>query len=437
VKGIATRTNGRFDFSFAGVDLRSKVIPQLAAAQSPTHDNVSVQVSGAGSQSIVQSQIQSLIPGNLSTILVDCEQVEDDWSVLTTGTMLQRNVEYLSERRWWCSDEFMISVVSKIADMLRLTDLEHQVTKRLTAELRESVIAQAVAISVRSGILSPWTSFVGVVTQEAPPRADRRVFVWGGSERGYLCVELDRHREDAREQILNAISSEFRIPLDSVDIDFEGRSLSDFSDCQLVTLTPPRLGLIRLNVRDLCGHTFQFEIDLSSTVQDLRLMVADRTGEAPEKLDFSYGGRVLCTNEAPLIYYHISSDDTVHIHCRLAGGGAPLTPELSEIERPLKENDVSIFLEGHSAEGCWLNAEEMMELSGLAAPPQLPSTPRGLSEKVLATVLALAILRKRYEDERDLWQLLELKGLIWLGKACSGIEVNWSAIIDSIAATLP
>jgi hypothetical protein len=46
VKGIVTRMNGRSDFVYDSVDLRTKGIPQLAAAMASLINNVTVHVSG-------------------------------------------------------------------------------------------------------------------------------------------------------------------------------------------------------------------------------------------------------------------------------------------------------------------------------------------------------------------------------------------------------
>lgn len=58
VKGIANRTNGRYDFVYDGVDLRSQVIPHLVAALTPSVENVAAELSGVTDQQILQNPIQ-------------------------------------------------------------------------------------------------------------------------------------------------------------------------------------------------------------------------------------------------------------------------------------------------------------------------------------------------------------------------------------------
>jgi hypothetical protein len=172
------------------------------------------------------------------------------------------------------------------------------------------------------------------------------------------------------------------------------------------------------------------------TVAYLKHMIAIKEDIAEHQQRLLYAGRQLEDCQT-LRDYKIQKDNTVHLVLRLLGGGSggpPIT--ISEIEPVMREKDVSALLEDHSVEGYWLNSAKLMKQSGLVVPPKLPLIAPNLSEKVLATVLALAILRKRYQDQRDLWQLLELKALKWLGSATRRSAVNWTSIIDSIVATL-
>jgi hypothetical protein len=76
----------------------------------------------------------------------------------------------------------------------------------------------------------------------------------------------------------------------------------------------------------------------------------------------------------------------------------------------------------------------MQKLAGLNEPPRVPAVPRKLESKVLATLIALALLRKYHSDEYEMWRLLELKAMQWLNRAHSG--VSWSEILDTFVGAL-
>jgi uncharacterized protein YegL len=433
VKGIATRTNGRYDFVYNGVDLRTKVIGHLAAALAPTIDNVSVQVSGASWQHVVQNPVQPMIPENLSTIFVHCQNQESGARVLVAGTLQGRDIEYVSELTSICADESMIKAVSKYVDMTRLTDLEHAISQQKKhGKTRASLIQQSVAISIRSGILCSYTSFVGVVTQSGPVREKPRTFVWCGRRHGYVCVELDRNDPNPCQTIVNAVSSKVGSPAEQVRIEFQGTSFSDFYDCQVLRCERTTEGTISFFVKTLTGKHFDLSALPTESICDIKMMIQDLEGIPTDQQRLIYAGKQL-EDDQTMDELGIIDGCTFHLVLRLRGGGGPPLI-ISELERAMKENDVSTFLDGHSVEGCWVNAEAMMTKSGLITPPTLPTVRPDMAAKVLATVLALAILRKRYSDQRDIWQLLELKALKWLDQVHGGAD--WSQIINSIIATL-
>jgi hypothetical protein len=115
-------------------------------------------------------------------------------------------------------------------------------------------------------------------------------------------------------------------------------------------------------------------------------------------------------------------------------GGGPSPVIESELERACQAQDISSFLDGHSAEGFWGDVTQMMKKTGLRTRPRLPKVAGDKAEKVLATVLAIALLRKRYFDQFDLWRLLEQKALHWLKRI--DIHIKWSEIIDGVAELL-
>jgi uncharacterized protein YegL len=431
VKGIANRTDGRYDFVYDGVDLRTKVIPQLAAAIMPVIEHVSVQISGTAFQNVVQNPIQPMTPDNLSVILIRSQGVTSDSRVLVTGGREGSEVEYVTPSCSVCSDESMIAAVSKYADLLELIDLEQQFQrKEITESQKRLVMQQAITLSIRSGILCPWTSFVGVITVQPRARERPRVYVWGGRERGYVCVELDPNDTNPCQTIAETLASDLNCSAESIGIQFTGTTFADFYDGQL--LDTSLSGSIDVTVHTLTGRRIILEIDPAESVETLKLMIQDREGIPLDQQRLVHAGRQL-ENDQTLEECAIQNDSEVYLVLRLRGGSDGI--KVSEVEPPKKANDISDLLSGHSIEGFWVGAQAMMAKFGLTSPPVLPDVRADLADKVLATVIALAILRKWYSDQADLWCLLDSKGLQWLNQVHTGVD--WLKIIDSVVATLP
>jgi hypothetical protein len=430
VKGIANRTNGRYDFVCNGVDLRSKVIGHLSAATTASIENVEIHVSGVGSQHQLESPIQPLITGDLSTIFIRCQQLSGDSSVLLTGMENDRNIEYVSRTMPFCDDQSMIDAVAKYAASIEITDLQRQVSTHVgnTAQMNE-MIRLIKTISVSSGILSPYTSFVGIVTQTAFRRS-RRVFVWCGFKLCDICVELDPDDSNPCETIHRAVQSKLESPSDLLRIDF-GRQ--DFHDCQVLRGYLTATEETEVFVKNLSGNQITIVIEPTETVLDFKMKIQAEQGLPPDQQRLIFYGKQLIDEELMGMYLLGPRTKLFHMVLRLRGGGLPEVME-SELERAQKEKDISSFLDGHSAEGFWGDSIQMMAKSGLTEPPMLPQITSDNAEKVLATVLAIALLRKRYSDEVGLWRLLEQKALQWLKRIDS--RVNWSEIIHRVVELL-
>jgi hypothetical protein len=102
VKGIATRTNGRYGSVYDDVDLRSRIIPHLVAALTRSIENVSAELSGVTDQQILQNPIQPLIAGNLSVLLFSCQGSASQ--VLVSATQEGRDVQYIVNQIARCTD---------------------------------------------------------------------------------------------------------------------------------------------------------------------------------------------------------------------------------------------------------------------------------------------------------------------------------------------
>jgi hypothetical protein len=454
VKGIATATNGRYDFVYDGVDLREKVIPHLVAAVSATINDVSVDVS-VPDQMITPYPIQPLIPNDISTIFIqNGRDIGGDASVLVHGNHAGRNVQFGFGVNSVCEDVKMQDAISKYVDYLQLQLIEERIAELKVKKAGiEPLISKAIEISIRSGILCPYTSFVGVLQPSAIVREKIRTFIASRTGK-YTMVELDRSDPCPRETITRKASEAFGIPQDDVILDLPDEvGIEYFVDCGWVrakTLLEwfqalikrkkggPGVSLWRGQIfcKTLTGRHITFEVESNFLVQDLKMMIQDEEGIASDQQRLIFAGKQMEDGDT-LEDHKIRKDSTVHLVLRLRGGGSA-SIEISEIAAPQRKSDVTELLQGHTIEGFWKNCAELMKQANVKRAPELPETIRvsgGDRDKVLATVLALSILRKRFSDQRSMWQLLEWKALMWLASIVA--EFDWSAFVDSCGERLP
>jgi hypothetical protein len=437
VKGIANRTNGRYDFVYDGVDLRTKVMPHLEAAMAQSIENAEAEISGAAEQRVMQSPIQPLIPGNLATVFIQCRGVAPDAQILVSGSQDGQSVEWIMPIVSVAADANFATAVAKFVDSVQLVDLEQLIgTQNNGEQARAALVRQAVMISVRSGILRPWTSFVGVQTKAPAVRERPRVFVKTGAVRGYVCVELDAADPRPAETIVAAVAAKMGRDKGETVIELPGKEFNDFKDCQILSRRPIPGKEFEIHVRTFTGRFVTLIVAAQETLGGLKSLIHGELECPPDQQRLIFDGRQLEGHGETLNSLGIISGTTVHLALRLRGGGMPLI--IAEVEPAVKQRDVSGILDGHSVEGCWLDADDMIRRAGLPARPELP-VPAALApdlvDRVLATVVALAILRKLHPDQRELWRLLEAKALKWLASITA--DVDWSAIVDTILVAVP
>jgi len=71
----------------------------------------------------------------------------------------------------------------------------------------------------------------------------------------------------------------------------------------------------KVNVRSSSAKTYTFEVDLSITVQEMKVIIEKETGIAPDHQRLIYSGQVM-TNERTLESYSIKSGHTMHLVAR-------------------------------------------------------------------------------------------------------------------------
>jgi hypothetical protein len=410
---LASLTQGMFAFVGDGVDLRSKLIPLLAAARANTFDEVSVQIDGAFLKE--ELHMQPLATERLSTHFAVCSMVKPSAQVVVSGVIDDEPVDYSSAIAFACDDPVVVDGVRRYADWLTAIAVQRQAFKLrlvLPEEVRQSIIPRAVELSLQCGIPAADTVLVPVVKAV---RGNRGVFVWRGLEGAVSWFE----KPPFANRLSDAIAAEYGVSVDSICVD---------SDSQIAVLPNDREVAFILKTATVGNAPLIF--DAGDRIRDIKATV-----------QFC----VPCEVREPRLIgagTELEDDDFVSAipqgaFVELVSGEGDESSEVvvAEIEAVRNRVDTSELLENHSVEGFWTNAETLLEWVRLGTRPELPEVHEDVRESVFATVLAVALLRRACGGEQLSWQLLEAKALAWLATV-AGI-VPWSGVIDDVAKLLP
>ena len=100
-------------------------------------------------------------------------------------------------------------------------------------------------------------------------------------------------------------------------------------------------------------------------------------------------------------------------------------------------NGVTAIIRLQSIQGTWALTPELLRVLGIAAAPpaDILTMFATANEALVATVLALVVLKKKYAADRVGWQILAEKAHQWLRTTC-GVTVLQLPQLESIAAKL-
>jgi hypothetical protein len=120
---------------------------------------------------------------------------------------------------------------------------------------------------------------------------------------------------------------------------------------------------------------------------------------------------------------------------RYAVTGAPKAEHLVEKGRSARQprgDPVEELVALQGLDGAWPDVDAVLAAAGKAIRQFAELAGIKQAAKAFARIVALALLRKRYARERDVWRMIERKGLAWL----AGLGPDYEGLIGRAMAAL-
>jgi hypothetical protein len=384
VEGIADATAGRAVFVQAGGDLSATVIPQLELSMQPAFVDVSVLVENQTDAEVAPFPIGTITPKvSFPVYLRASQDFALETGILVTGTYLDKQVESLFEVYENCEgDESIARCLHALFAFETIRSLEHGINNRQGDA--ESLKERCVSVSLESGVLCAETAFVGFTNtkyrQRVAPDFDN--FAMRSAGRAYDQGRL-RGRPVARSSAppVRRMAQARDMPdsdpwgemdwddepvLDSCDAD----SLGDVA-CAAPSAAP-------------CGGNWDCPI------RGLHSMSAPRKRPGNP------------------------------------GSSAPPPQKKANPWRSLYLGDVTADQE---IDGSWQNVEVLFDLIGDRIEPFNSLSGEADANAIFATIVAVAILRAKFQDRAAVLRLIEQKALTWLFGRCGDVETMIGEVV--------
>ena len=76
---------------------------------------------------------------------------------------------------------------------------------------------------------------------------------------------------------------------------------------------------MRIYLKTLTGHVYDFEVDPNETIYDLKQKIQEKVGIPPDQQRLAYAGKQL-EEDKTFLDYNIPNDSNIHMVLRLRGG---------------------------------------------------------------------------------------------------------------------
>lgn len=376
VEGLARESNGHSDFVTDQDDLSDKVIPQLEASLVPSFEHPSVSVEGIDSIEVSPYPLPPFVPGSINTFFVKKNEEIASGHLLISGD--------------YCGtvEDIVCSVEShdiEIRDFEILYNFEQMKSiesclrrnKSESSSTRESMINQITDLSISSGILCSYTSFVGVSNK--------------------------KYREKFEE------------------VNF----LSNMCCC-----ATPMMELCA-DVPLCCGAAPPPQKKSSRKESAVLITSPEDQAEAP----FSFGswlfGRKKASAKQAEAKPEAAPSFVTGCNSRPSFEAAPPPKADRTNGEEKKESKLTLnaITKLQNFNGYWEDAQSLFSISGeiIEVPESISRISESERSRVFATIVALRLLHHHFTDKEHVWKLIENKSLDWLRSIDSSIK--WESLI--------
>lgn len=395
VSGLSQISSGKYDFVYNSDDITSKVVNLLSSSLVPALTNISVHISTDGNDSaesveVVPNPLVPLYDGSISYIYVKKQtKSKGIENVLINGNIANEDVEIVIDKvSPICeSSAKKLFAFKAISDYEKIyDDISESENEEKTKELQNKIIK----LSIESGILSKFTSFVGVANNEKQSDddddpCDSLLMPIFGSAKGRMISSDDDDDDDDKilepdieyyheKEELRQILSSNRKPI--CVITGKGRMISSDDDCD------------------------EFEIKYKYKMKRKQFF-------APE-----------------------------------AAGVEPQSKRKAEIE-PKIENTLTSIVSLQDFDGKWKYSllDQLIDILGINRDNKafisfissLNVKNEEIEGNIKSTVIAICILNKLYINDQSKWMLIEKKAINWLN---SQVKANWENDINKLVSIL-
>ncbi|KAK8840937.1 von Willebrand factor A domain-containing protein 5A [Tritrichomonas musculus] len=390
VEGIAEESNGKSDFVQEGDSISDKVIPQLQSSFQTEVTSVEIHVENDDKFEVSPFPIRPINPSGSSVIYLrrkrDSKDDENAFNkgILVTGTYGKQSIEIpiedisslpeVEEDQSGCSGGQNIGKC--ILPLFAFNQLRRY--ERM-ADLSNEDISKAVELSISSGVLCKYTGFVGISETHNPGRFDNAInhlnqAIAAGQDSMLALLDQDRQRITSANSSFSAVNS------DACKVGFKK--------------SRPIRGFFR-------------------TIYDAIFGSKNDPEPAPPPCNETYKEELEPYSSSP-----VNDNDNNNNNNN-------------------DDNMLILLTRFQKADGYWENLEKVQSLAGIKIDhiDEIKINDKDIEIKCIATIIAVATLRVKYENKKNSWVLIEAKALTWLKKIL-GDQIDIEKVISKIESLL-
>ncbi|KAH0786761.1 von Willebrand factor type A domain containing protein [Histomonas meleagridis] len=194
VERIANITGGKSDFVDDKSDLSMKVIPQLRLSLSESVNNSVINIENVNSFEVTPFPIPSILPNTSKTIFIN-KKIDNNTSLLITSKYNNEEIDFpieINEVQW---DSECIKALFSY-EMIRKLEL--------TPSINDSLKQKIINLSIDSGIISKFTSYIGVTLNQYYHSQFRAKGMGMGKPQMMMCNAMSMRCANASLETTNA-----------------------------------------------------------------------------------------------------------------------------------------------------------------------------------------------------------------------------------------